>query len=280
MSRGPTALYQPLLWPIYGEHNDYGNIWTDEYIHVKEPGPKCERYFKLLMTSLLKVSKAPDVYNDKSQRQEAAYTPFDIENFSTFLRERDYQHNPIQITRAFRPEPLCSVIIRRDVWNALLDKPFKPSPWRQEQYLTFKEGADKYVDDLVKSCEEALGDKKNLLHMVLGRDRRLRDNPNNSFAHAVSWDDHLGMVDQQMSFDLVDGKVTADEIREAAHEIADLQHVQTHMDCLRRHWQPMIGAGSQDQNWERHIEFNELVAKIGTKVKKEWDDEYGDYEDE
>jgi hypothetical protein len=26
MSRGPTALYQPLLWPIYGEHNDYRNI--------------------------------------------------------------------------------------------------------------------------------------------------------------------------------------------------------------------------------------------------------------
>lgn len=98
----------------------------------------------------------------------------------------------------------------------------------------------------------------------------------NPYAHMVVFSDWVKSFDHQMFFDLWLKKVSPEKAREVVKVMADLAHIETVMDSVRKPWHVQIGAGSQDWALEDHIQFHEMVLEVTHEMKRQDEDEDGD----
>ncbi len=78
----------------------------------------------------------------------------------------------------------------------------------------------------------------------------------------------FGLERNGLTRGVLDGIIAKEAALALLYELADVMHVTELMCPLRRAWQPMTGLGSQDIEWDTHLEFMERMSDI-TKTAKE-----------
>jgi hypothetical protein len=222
-SYGPTAFYQPFLWPIHGVHNGYGGLWTAS---EGDPEP---------------VVAAPNLFHrllfDEAQHtteeypETPIYEPLQPMSLSDLLQRRAYFHHPVKLAGI----PLYSTLVRMDVWTALLDiKDFG-----------IRQGAIEYVEEMPTDLDPCEGLRR-LSNF------EITDNP---FCNAGL---DLGLAG--LDIDLI--RAPHADVQQATLALADLYHINAYLDLARRFWCPMTGAGSQDCETDHQAHLAELTLKL------------------
>jgi len=240
-SHGPGSFYRPFLWPIHGIYGSAGSLFA-EYEDDPQPTVAVPELFERLLFQSLRHTAEMIPEGDSPE-----YVQCEPMSLNELLKRRAYFHHPVKIDTSFGWMPLYSTLVRKDIWDALQGLAFEE----------IHEGAEEYLRDMKKPAG---------LAEALSRTASL-EGWDNMFCHVLYPYGIVG-IDRHLL------EVPLQDAQKVVAALVELLHVDAHMDLLRKHWGPMTGAGSQDDEFDAHVRFADIVRKIAVTKRDELSERY------
>jgi len=269
----PSGLWQPRCLPVTGVYNDdRGTLDLDE-----KPPAHWAYTERMLDGDHLAWTESGEP--EKLRTEIApAYTEafFDrVERGRVFGRNMSfgYRHRDTDLHY-----PLGQMLVRKDVWDHLLGVEHLVD-WGGTTRAQNRKAAEELVDHLLTKVPTSADPQKRALNLFSAedhfRDRREHRTPFHwlVFEHGGGeLPTGGGIYRIHLTTDLIEKKVDRDTALAVFHDLADLAHVGRLMSLLRRAWRPQAGKGSQDIEWDLHLDLAIKVAAIAAEEQRRDED--------
>jgi hypothetical protein len=273
------SLYSPVSPPIRAKYDDYGRA-----IPLKAEKNLAAFTLDVLNKDLAPVEQGKNEYHDFACKSLNSFDfLLDACHSSRFFLKNPYSSNPAS--------PATRVMIREDVWQAMLKHTF-PVEWFREKAATIKtyhENALEYFRIFLPkpSTVSEPGISQDLADFRAYMDaERSTENGRNSFHYHFYGEgyafiiktDYFGEIKRK--FHSNEWNLETPQFLELAHAFAELAFIQDQFDALGIMWGPMMTSG-QEQHWDESVEFYSKMVKLAKKhaIEAEFEADGGDVRD-
>lgn len=276
-----TDFWYPRMVPLKAKYYDYGQVTN------VEEGLNLFLFWEQLGKDLWKVEQGPNPYHDPPSAYNMDWDQmWDVVTEGRLRIKRKY----VSREDGHKATPVCAVMIREDVWQAMLAL---KNPWEGyegDDYKRVDLTLDYYKSKLTEAITEVLANPMSDWERKYNEEhpdstptrfytafRELFLDHNNP-AGALGLNFYLkGLVE---AIEAGEYTLEAPEIQEMIQRIAEVQHVKSLYSALRRTWHPGTGQGSQSVEFLAEAQFHHAMAMIGyraadqeRKRRAEWDPE-------
>lgn len=276
-----TSFWYPRMVPLKAKYYDYGQVTN------VEDGLNQLLFWEQLGKDLWKVDQGPNPYHDPASSHNMDWDKmWDVVTEGRLRIKNQYARDD-----GFKAVPVCAVMIREDVWQALLAL---QNPWkgysRRDSYKLVALTLDYYKSQMTEAIKTILAvpltewdheyakthpDYRPFRYYSAFQELFL---DNNNPAGALGLEFYLrGLID---AIEAGEYTLESPEIQEMIERIAEVQHVKSMYSALRRTWFPGTGQGSQANEFLAEAQFHHAMAMIGYKTtdqdlkrRAEWDPE-------
>ncbi|TXH08148.1 MAG: hypothetical protein E6R04_11300 [Spirochaetes bacterium] len=277
-----TDFWYPRTAPLKAIYADYGQV------EKVETGLALDMFWEQLSKDMLEVPRGENPYHDPAAtkdmtwdemwdvttkgrlRVNGSYGEFEYPSEGTD-QEKWRNRKPAKP----RALPVCAVMVREDVWQAMLNL---RNPW---ELFVLGEGFKKgNVQEFANQIMKAFGPSE-FHDKELARNMALRECGVDRIAppFTLGPEFYVGQAMDRVS----EGKLKLDspELTELVTKLAELAHVCLLYSVLRKTWHPGTGCGSQSTEYETTAQFHEAMANIGYDLfekdqeeRAEWDEDH------
>ena len=279
------AFWHPRSIPILAEYNDYGEVEN------VEQGVGFDLMLEGLRRELVERPVGENEYHDVPVRLDMGWEDImtalwkdrvqvKIEPMIRSISRRRFDRQGEEALAQTPPEvtKVSYCMIRDDVWRRLLrlssrntfsDEELRVSDFRREAYALYKKAP---ID--MKGAWEKVGTDKDFLAFEEAMDE---------FRSPLA---KLGLHDEYV-FGIVghwkllrERKLPFKEVRPVLNSLAEFAHIYMMLRHFGHQWLPSNTYGQQHGDFGSHGKFLSAMGSVAAKVQREWDEEYGEADDE
>lgn len=265
-----TTFWYPRMVPLKAEYSDYGQVRN------VEAGLNLMIFWKQLYKDLWKVEQGPNPYHDPPSTDDMDWDQmWRVVTEGRLRIKQKYLYSD----ECHHAIPVCVVMIREDVWQAMLAL---KNPWRhyeydeKENYREVEVTFDYHKTKLTEAIKSILNEPVTGLDVRCAKkdsdfepfryysvfQRLLLDN--NNPAGALGLEFYVKKLVETIE----GGEHTLEspEIQDMIQRIAEVLHVKIMYSVLRRTWHPGTGQGSQSVEFLTQAHFHHAMAMLGYRA--------------
>lgn len=269
----PTDFWYPRTVPLKARYYDYGQV-----DHVEEG--LCQTLFwKQLKEDLWAVNQGPNPYHDPPSSIDMNWDRmWDVVTEGRLRLRREY----VSRETGHKAVPVCAVMVREDVWQAMLALP-NPRMGDVREVVGDRVRYKEVILDLTFYKNQLNKAVKQVLANPLSEwDREyIKAHPaRHSFRYSTAFRELF--LDQSNPADALglefylEGLIEAiekeeftlnsPEIQDVLQRVAEMMHIKSLYTALRRTWHPGTGQGSQSAEFLAEAKFHHAMALIGYRA--------------
>jgi hypothetical protein len=252
----PTSLWTPIVLPFQGLYNDDRGT-----IDLPAEEPEHWRYTKILLEDF-RLQRVKEGSGDP-QSISPAYTEDFFRSVErgwvTGKGHMGHSENGFQF-------PLGQMLVRRDVWDYLLAEQFTDGAWRNSSRELNHQHVREFVSYVAKTEPKALGFN---IDNHFTDERRSQSSPFLSALFRGGSENCCSISHYRISlmYDIYHQDIDPTTALQILYDIADVVHVNTAMEFLRRSWGPQSGKGSQDIYYDKHARFHGALQEMAKNAE-------------
>ncbi len=246
-----TDWWRPWNAPLRAVYDDYGRVAQ------VEQGLGLEMFWAFLRANLYEVQAGSNEYH-----QPASYKEMDWDHMWWVAAE-----GRLRLKRSsnnHKAVPLCAVMIREDVWKAMLALSSGTQIYLEENNNLVHTSIAFYMKQLKEYLKNMIESNSDDFFRTYAAREKLRDIFGCRDMLGDSWAARLEFIVNQMKL----GNIAFEDpdLVSLLQAIAELQHVKDLYETLRRTWHPGSGMGSQSTNYIESAHFHHAMAMVGYRM--------------
>lgn len=246
-----TDWWRPWNAPLRAVYDDYGRVAQ------VEQGLGLEMFWAFLRANLYEVQAGSNEYH-----QPASYKEMDWDHMWWVAAE-----GRLRLKRSsnnHKAVPVCAVMIREDVWKAMLALSSGTQIYLEENNNLVHTSIAFYMEQLKNYLKTMIESNSDDFFRTYAARENIRDIFGCRDRLGDSWSARLEFIVNQMK----PGNITLEDpdLVSLLQAIAELQHVKDLYETLRRTWHPGSGMGSQSTNYIQSAHFHHAMAMVGYRM--------------
>lgn len=246
-----TDWWRPWNAPLKAVYDDYGRV--DQV----EQGVGLEMFWGFLRANLYEVEAGSNQYHEPSSSKEMDWDHmwWVAAEGRLRLKRSSYDHKAV---------PLCAVMIREDVWKAMLALSSGTQIYLEENENCVNTSIAFYVEQLNSYLKNMVESDKDDFFRTYESREKLRNVFGCRDLLGDGWHPRLEFIVNLIK----SGNITFEDpsLLSLLQSIAELQHIKDLYGTLRRTWHPGSGMGSQSTEYLASAHFHHAMAMVGYRL--------------